>query len=427
MLMDTTVKTHNNMKSTQIPSFVSPRYKSITIAVLVLGALMSVASSSFAQNEYGGDGGPLTITNPTTAAVTYTNTACADLQNVIGADSDPNSVDVSIGGVYADGGLPASWEIDNVPLTVGLNTIEADDEDGNWDIITVYWTACPALNIVDEYGDVISSANSNDRVIVGQAIDLYGVPDGTFSNFQWSVDGYVISNYIVSTGMLYTNVCLTNSDIGFYWVDGGSKQVTCTAFYRSNQLSTNVTFTVVRPTAQITPFTTSVNVFGGYLQFACPSPLKDGITFSNTLSVPGGFSGTSVWSQIVTSTSRIKRDTGGTDHVFTHSCEPPYGDLPTPYLANDGNNSVDSPGLVLPFSGYVRVSVGESFQMYMLFQPSDGICVPLRAVDWSWSGVATNSGSTWGFESGTGSASSDSDTTSFPQWNCAVSDGDYLP
>ena len=88
-----------------------------------------------------------------------------------------------------------------------------------------------------------------------------------FSNFQWSVPGYAISNYTDGIGGSYdpnnptTNITTpeslatyfptTNSSVSFYWVDGGAKSVSCSAVCSGITCSTNVTISVTRPTLSL--------------------------------------------------------------------------------------------------------------------------------------------------------------------------------
>jgi hypothetical protein len=60
--------------------------------------------------------------------------------------------------------------------------------------------------------------------------------------------------------------------------------------------------------------------------------------------------------------------------------------------------------------------------MWMMFKPDGGQWVPLRAVNWSWSGSATNNAGTWTLESGSTHSVNPSsfDTTTYPQWNSNV-------
>jgi hypothetical protein len=47
------------------------------------------------------------------------------------------------------------------------------------------------------------------------------------------------------------------------------------------------------------------------------------------------------------------------------------------------------------FSGYTDASAANTFEMWMMFEPPGGKWVPLRAVNWYWSGDATYGVSGW--------------------------------
>jgi hypothetical protein len=195
-----------------------------------------------------------------------------------------------------------------------------------------------------------------------------------------------------------------------------------------------VTFTVVRPTAKITPRTASPHVVGNILFFGNAAPPQDGIVFSNAISVPINFSGSTVWVQIATKPDKSLLDNRGINHKWTENGDPPYGDFPIPYNAlqeGGGTNYADSPSVEPESDGrvYVAESANQGFEMWMMFKPSGGICVPLRAVNWSWSATARNIAGTWTLQSGaTNSVNpTDFDTITFPTWNSAVGDGHYTP
>jgi hypothetical protein len=100
--------------------------------------------------------------------------------------------------------------------------------------------------------------DTNTTVIVGQQITLTctnGQYNPAISNFNWSVDGLTFSNYVASaqSGTLYTDFQKTNSQVTFYWADGGRHQVSCTAKLAGQTTTAQTTFNVLRPTATMTP------------------------------------------------------------------------------------------------------------------------------------------------------------------------------
>jgi hypothetical protein len=133
-----------------------------------------------------------------------------------------------------------------------------------------------SLNIAGG-GGIICSANANNLAMVGQHINLMAQTcGGTFSNFQWTVSGYAISNYTVGLGgsdngsstsviipeSLTTYFPTTNSSVSFYWVDGGAKSLSCSAVCGGITCSTNVTITVTRP--EVSMYYTKPTTWYGY-------------------------------------------------------------------------------------------------------------------------------------------------------------------
>ena len=257
--------------------------------------------------------------------------------------------------------------------------------------------------------------------LVGEPINLTAQTCGdAFSNYQWTVDGYAVGGYDVGSGTLTANFATTNSIVSFYWVDSGSKQVFCSAVCGGVSCSTNVTLMVLKPTAIISPKTYFVTIDGNILRFG--SSTNNGIIFYNSISIPNGFSGTNIWSQIITSDNWTETDTNGVIHGQFQNCNPPWGDLPTPYSASMAGATnftpVDWPSVPL-FNDYLSASVDDHFVMTMLFEPTGGIPVPLEAVTWYWQGAATNNAGIWTIVGTPANGNpSVSPTTTFPQWNC---------
>jgi hypothetical protein len=67
--------------------------------------------------------------------------------------------------------------------------------------------------------------------------------------------------------------------------------------------------------------------------------------------------------------------------------------------------------------GYQAVSLTDNFTMWLMFQPSGGVMVPLRMVNWSWNGTGTFNGVTGSVTSSNAVANLDSDATgNYPAW-----------
>jgi alpha-tubulin suppressor-like RCC1 family protein len=300
----------------------------------------------------------------------------------------------------------------------------------------------PTLQIIDNNnnGNIISG--QTNFVIVGQQMNLSCqlsvtnpvLMNSMLTNFQWTVPGYAISNFIYNadSGIVYSNFPTTNSAAVFYWVDGATNRVLqCSARIGGVTISGQAVFNVLRPRATISAATTSVNVNDSttYIALIFDTLTTDGITFSNSIIVPPGFSGSNLWIQVSFFKVRQLQDTNLTWHVQTESGMPPYGDAPIPYQTFFDGNPVDAPGMRLPLGpGYLQGFAGNNFGMWMMFQPSNGIPVPLRIVNWFWSGTATNGSGGWTLLTGTNSVNpSDSDTETFPTWNSNIRNHQWIP
>lgn len=251
------------------------------------------------------------------------------------------------------------------------------------------------------------------NVIVGQQISLTTqVTGGTSSNPQWTIPGTRIANYVVTytnstspTSAIVTELTsqnLTQPTIDFYWLDGAdSRQVQYSVTINNRPYTGKATFNVKRPTASITTTTGTVDIgtiqmtdFGatGYALHYGSRYGTPGISFHANATLPNGFTGDINWVQLVTSSRRTKTPINGQEQVlegFGLDTTFPYGDPNTGEESDSPLQELSSP------CDYSSVSANDNFTMYLFFKPSNvpgtSIYVPLRKVDWSWSGTGTTS------------------------------------
>jgi hypothetical protein len=186
-----------------------------------------------------------------------------------------------------------------------------------------------------------------------------------------------------------------------------------------DNLTATATFNCVAPGASITATTSSVNVglsslpyFGSNALYFNSNSGTAGISFSQTVTVPGGFSGITEWLQFVES-SATRHSSGGAQNRNL-----PGGCLDTTYPYSTSASTRDSPAQQLnsPYDSYTRA---DTFTMFLMFQPTGGIFVPIRLVNWSWSGAASLSGGTWvGANRSWTSNPGDAAPSWNPTWTC---------
>jgi len=174
-------------------------------------------------------------------------------------------------------------------------------------------------------------------------------------------------------------------------------------------------FNVKRPTAEMTINTGTVQITSawpsGYgLWLGIPSQV--GISFSANVTRPSGFTGDVEWVQIWNKFRRVQASNGSWYRSSGAGLDSQY-----PYSLGDQAN--DSPGLA--FGTNRGVIIDESYQMYLLFQPTGlsvpTIWVPLKVINWSWAGNASLNGSSWVLNSSTNPANPQAaDTTAPPTW-----------
>ncbi|CAN5691336.1 hypothetical protein BH20ACI4_BH20ACI4_23100 [soil metagenome] len=305
-------------------------------------------------------------------------------------------------------------------------------------------------------GQVISNPNSPvQNVIVGEKIDLTTRVvggTGTQSNRQWTTPGTRIANYEVTytnpqsqTNAFVTeltNENLTQSSIQFYWVDGGNpRNVQYSVRVNNKSYSAIAKFNVKKPTATITTTTGSVGL--GIIQVS-PVPNdtifalhfgkpfvtnQAGIRFNGSVALPSGVTGETIWVQVVNSSRRTRRPNGGREEILQGSgldTEFPYGE---PNTADEADSPYEP--LEMPCN-YVAVSANDSFSTYLLFKPQvtngTSIYIPLKKVDWSWSGTGTRglSCSSWTLSNPTNTQNpTGMDTTEHPEWVTNITQFDY--
>lgn len=318
----------------------------------------------------------------------------------------------------------------------------------------------PSFNVPIEDMNIQIAANGNPldpndvatnaAFCVGQGVSfsLTNLPAGAIAtNFQWAFGGNLVNNYISPSDPngsgIYTNdpSMLKNPVVNCWWVSGSfnppqiyTASLTCNlSFTNGNaptQLAVKGQFSMTRPQAKITTATTLVTVVSNILGFETAT--SNGITFYWTITYPPGFTGSTEWVQVDSAPINVIRDNAGTSHVSVENGAGPFLDTSLPYPTNSflGTNPVDSPAvrLFLLSSNYVFASDSDAMEMWMMFQPSGGNWVPLRAVNWSWSGAATNSSSGWTLLSGTNSTNPpDFDVQQYPFWNSNVKDDQFIP
>jgi Bacterial Ig-like domain (group 2) len=392
-----------------------------------VGATTQFVAYETDKNCYGNPMMPHPVINGVTW--TSTNTSAATI----------NSSGLATGVAPGSSGINARWTVTS------------------W---TAYWQGCSsysyqitspstALNVIQvniKLPDGTNITNTTRNVIVGQEINLSTevLPAGTtFTNPQWTIPGNVVANYtIVCNGPGTPPVCqpptsaqapglsdLTTATIDYYWVDGGDgRQVQYSVSVKGNNIIGTATFNVKRPTAQITATTNNLSnavaldsraggSFSLHFGLISAEGGPPGVAFTRTVNYPSGFSGDVAWVQVVTSSTISSTDNNGSfqsNHYAGLDTSFPYS-----YLAT----TEDSPRLGFPPCDYQAVNDSDSFTMWLMFRPSNTpgnpIWVPLRSVDWNWSGGGGRFGNfcSWILNSSSHSTNpTDSDTTTFPQW-----------
>ena len=303
----------------------------------------------------------------------------------------------------------------------------------------------PGLMIVDGNTGQDLTGQTN-TVIVGQPMNLILKTSTTngpaLSNFHWSVPGFTVTNFYVSTDSFQTNgypillAATNNQNINFWWVNGATnRSVQCSATVLGQTVTASAVFNVLRPTGKIFAQTGAVainnlemNLELGFIN--APSYPTAGILFSNTVTMPpgtnynwGNANYETEWVQLVTSPSPMTITTTTGTNVVVHTRETSGIVLDSAYPYPNaypftGKITVDAPFVTLAETNETSASDTQISKMWLMFKPDGGQWVPLRTVSWNWSGGANLSGTNWLLSASSWSTNPpDADAgTAYPTW-----------
>lgn len=253
------------------------------------------------------------------------------------------------------------------------------------------------------------------------------------TNFQWTIPGYAISNYVANTnvGLLFEQFPTTNSNVAFYWVDGDQKRVLVEATVGDQVASVNTTFDVARPTADwIAEPNALVTVDNNHmyhaLHFGYIDSTNKGMLFHfrnpQMNGCPAGWLFRCV--QIGSTYSRVNYYTNNVGAEIIDS------GLDTAYPMNGWASAPgdDSDGPAQWTENRFKVQREDRFSTYLLYDPLllDSIPVPIKKLEWYWGGLAcTNGAGDWVLLSSPtnyGVIKNNEDTMEFPTWTRNLKD-----
>ena len=265
--------------------------------------------------------------------------------------------------------------------------------------------------------------DSNTTVIVGQQIALTcALKDdsgddltSSLSNFQWTIPGFAISNYVptLASGIVYTSFPTNNANVVFYWADAAAgRTVECSATFNGINIIAQTTFDVLKPSLILEPIVEGgIYVDDNYYQYPGGSWLHfGGYTNNYGEFIPGisfqvGANSTNALGQnfdvelvqvgsihrqgTFTSGTNWFKDYSGLDNEASDWIYPKW----------EGTNApMDSPAEPAGYGDPTRIytAANDNFVMYLMFKyDPNSIYVPMQSVNWSWSGSATNSAGVW--------------------------------
>jgi hypothetical protein len=270
-------------------------------------------------------------------------------------------------------------------------------------------------------------------LFVDAATNAYNI--APITNFQWSIPGSTVSNYIPSTpvSLLHSNLNTTNASIYFYWYQPGTDlEVQCTAISKGVTMTMKTKFNVVAPsyTLSICPSNAVAldnNYFPNGLYAGDALHFGDGRTNHGVVfrATAGSLVETNfdlAFCQTMADQATVWLSSGWRSNRFISGIL----DNPFPYSSRRDTNdlyAIDSPGIAagMNLDGIQR---SDQFDLYLLYQHPGGIWVPLSVASWSWSGLGTNTPQ-WTLVSSSQITNcvSGSSNPGFPFWTNTYSNG----
>ncbi len=311
--------------------------------------------------------------------------------------------------------------------------------------------AVPGLTIVDGNSGQDLTLQTN-TVIVGQQMNLIcktvTANGPTLNNFQWKVPGFAISNYVANgnSGIVYTNFPTDNSNVIFYWADGANDRIVqCSAVVSGKPVAATATFSVLRPTATLTPQLTtnqpSVSIsVAGYpgdgISLHPGSYDSPAITWIGIVTTPANGAGAIAFTQLAAPERHVIYTNGVAEKWTSNGTNMLDGIYGVQYagetpIGGGGTRSwvqSDTPQAGVDVLKYA--SVNDHFQTYLMYKPDgdNSIWVTLQTLNWSWGGMATKgTNGVWSLSNSTLTTTEGSDSTILPQWNGSAANIQWVP
>jgi hypothetical protein len=335
--------------------------------------------------------------------------------------------------------------------------------------------ASPTLRVQQEEGDRwVDITDKTVTVIVGKKMRLRGVviPEKKDpKKGTWTIDGK--GNHLNSDGRSYIKRYdvhfrrggkviylkkkdLNKQEVAFYWIDGGSGKVKYATHVDTEDLAAEAKFEIKRPKYQLTVRASSGTSVknpsrGGKLdKNECWGKGAHGVVNKNDLVLQydgihfkaenldkSEIGGTEQWVQIIKEEPYFQKWDDG-----NRTCSYITDALDVCYPYEHGPQTQDAPGVVLERAGkrlkakhktggtsteLAATGKTQTNRMFLMFKPDgdDSEWVPIKVVDWEWTGKAEYQGKHGWEKFGckiTPAEPKGGDTAEYPEWEKNAAD-----
>lgn len=276
--------------------------------------------------------------------------------------------------------------VDLAELFIARNGTDLDESP---DLLSV-WVGEKVVAAVGVKGQVslIPGATSIQWCMSGEVVDGYtGYGDGYFGENEGDPDSEGEGHSLAISATE-----LNNSSIDFYWIAGGTEELTVSVSTIGQTSYAEKELDIRRPSVSVTVLTSGLRIVdNNWVSFSAPG--SEGITFTRSLDALADTLGEYRWTQLITKDNYTWKDANGNFHTGHKTLG--IDNFVTYQIGNEVE-ATDSPGAPLPAT-WIEASRDFGASMYLMWkhQSDDSIWVSLSVTDWGYYSEAVQQNGSW--------------------------------